>query len=407
MNRLTRFFFPAGLFALAMLIMLGTGLGLPALAAQADNILLGAGAAGLLLTLRYGVSRQFFTLVMLIGLGWGAPWLLPTELAAMTGLARWYFCLAAMLVPLHCLLFAWWADRGLFNTWGAARLIWLALVPTWVVIVGHFPAVSSHRLVTDYLCHDLGGRLFLPAGPAAAFALAGLGLLLLYRRDTAPNYEGFFWVLALLAAGFFARPEPVFFRLLTAAAMITLLLSLIEAGLFFAFRDELTGLPARRALNHQLQKLGGTYTLAMIDVDHFKRFNDRYGHDVGDEVLQMVAARLKKSSGKAYRYGGEEFTLVYPGRDMDAAAADAEAVRELVAESGFVIRNPHRKKGAAPPQKVKGGSRQVVSVTVSLGLAERTNGQVEAGEVLKAADKALYKAKKNGRNRVVIWGRSL
>lgn len=78
-----------------------------------------------------------------------------------------------------------------------------------------------------------------------------------------------------------------------------------------AFRDELTGLPGRRALNERMQRLGRNYVIAMTDVDHFKKFNDTHGHDVGDQVLRLVASRLSKvtGGGRAHRYGGEEFAL--------------------------------------------------------------------------------------------------
>jgi len=75
-------------------------------------------------------------------------------------------------------------------------------------------------------------------------------------------------------------------------------------------------LPSRRALIERLPSLGRRYTVAMVDVDHFKNFNDTYGHDAGDQVLRMVASRLGEVSGggTAFRYGGEEFTILFPGK---------------------------------------------------------------------------------------------
>ena len=82
-----------------------------------------------------------------------------------------------------------------------------------------------------------------------------------------------------------------------------------------AYDDELTGLPARRALNEALTRLRGVYTVAMVDIDHFKRFNDEHGHDVGDQLLRMVGARVGevRGGGRAFRYGGEEFAVLFPG----------------------------------------------------------------------------------------------
>src|SRR5688500_20279314 len=91
----------------------------------------------------------------------------------------------------------------------------------------------------------------------------------------------------------------------------TLFRSVIEASYLMAYQDGLTGLPARRALTEALHQMNGKFTIAMVDVDHFKKLNDRYGHDVGDQVLRMLASRLAKVSngGRAFRYGGEEFEI--------------------------------------------------------------------------------------------------
>lgn len=100
------------------------------------------------------------------------------------------------------------------------------------------------------------------------------------------------------------------------SSQIMLILVVAHEAYQMAFRDELTGLPGRRALNERLQRLGRTYVIAMAGVDHFKRFHDTHGHDVGDQVLRLVASQLRQigGGGKAYRYGGEELTLVFPGK---------------------------------------------------------------------------------------------
>jgi len=151
-----------------------------------------------------------------------------------------------------------------------------------------------------------------------------------------------------------------------------------------------------------LETLSGTYTLAMVDVDHFKKFNDRHGHDVGDQVLKMVATRLEKAGGggKAYRYGGEEFTLLYPGSVRKDAHPHLEAVREAVEEARFSVRGwtRPRRKPAKPKTKARGG--KMLSVTVSIGMADSTTKEPTTEKVLKKADQALYRAKRAGRNRV-------
>jgi len=193
---------------------------------------------------------------------------------------------------------------------------------------------------------------------------------------------------------------------------LALTLSVIEQSYSMAYKDELTGLPGRRALMKDLADIGGTYSVAMVDVDHFKGFNDKYGHDVGDQVLKLVASKLRagRGGGKAYRYGGEEFTLLYPGRARDDALPHVEAVREKVEATAFTLRRwnrPRKKpdKSANDKTKKKKKTKKAkrprhLSVTVSAGLAD-SRGKASTPEgVLKKADEALYRAKGDGRNRV-------
>ena len=170
------------------------------------------------------------------------------------------------------------------------------------------------------------------------------------------------------------------------------------------YLDELTGLAGRRALNETMQGLGRKYTIAMMDVDHFKKFNDTYGHDIGDQVLKMVAARISEvtGGGKPYRYGGEEFTIVFPGKDADQTLAHLEAVRTSIQNYKMTIRKEDRPDDNTQGKKQRKGKStpdsEQVSVTISIGVAERTSDEKDPNVVLKNADKALYRAKESGRN---------
>lgn len=162
-------------------------------------------------------------------------------------------------------------------------------------------------------------------------------------------------------------------------------------------QDPLTSLGNRLRLREDLQVLqsrtkryGHNYAVALCDVDFFKAYNDRYGHLAGDDVLRRVAATI--SSGlrigdTAYRYGGEEFLVVLPEQDADAATAITDRLRLAVADLGI----PH---ADGTPDGV---------VTISAGVAVST-GAGDADGLLKAADEALYAAKRDGRNRVARAG---
>jgi diguanylate cyclase (GGDEF)-like protein len=186
-----------------------------------------------------------------------------------------------------------------------------------------------------------------------------------------------------------------------ATAGLVLVISVIETSHSMAFRDELTGIPGRRALDEALLKLTGNYSVAMLDIDFFKKFNDRYGHDVGDQVLRLVASRFAQVSGggKPYRYGGEEFTVVFPGKSVSETTPHLERLRKELAKTRFIVRaGDRRRKKPVNPKRV-GGPRKRVKVTISIGVAERNERYGSPAQVIQAADKALYRAKKKGRNR--------
>src|SRR5581483_6090610 len=106
-----------------------------------------------------------------------------------------------------------------------------------------------------------------------------------------------------------------------------------------AYHDELTGLLARRAFNDALLALEAPYAIAVVDIDHFKKFNDTYGHETGDHVLRLVAARLARVSGggKAYRCGGEEFSIIFPDLSVIEAVSHLERLREDIECSPFKV----------------------------------------------------------------------
>jgi diguanylate cyclase (GGDEF)-like protein len=153
--------------------------------------------------------------------------------------------------------------------------------------------------------------------------------------------------------------------------------------------DVLTGIPNRRAYNHRIleefsraRRVGAPLSLLLIDVDHFKLYNDVFGHPAGDEavraVAQVLAAAIRPYDFVA-RYGGEEFVVILPGTDQDRAVASAERLRQVVASATL----PHK------------------SMTISIGVATLTEDTDMEG-LLFAADRGLYTAKRSGRNRVVV-----
>ncbi|CAB3828235.1 sensor domain-containing diguanylate cyclase [Achromobacter mucicolens] len=255
-------------------------------------------------------------------------------------------------------------------------------------------------------------RMGVPAEALIALLATGLTLTLLLLRYGRPQqagqWLGFVCMALALPRG---AAQPLELALMSAAALTSLCISLAHEGFHMAFRDELTGLPGRRALNERLQRMGRVYTLAMADVDHFKAFNDTHGHDVGDQVLRMVASQLRRvpGGGQAYRYGGEEFTLVFPGKTAAEAMPHLETVRRAIEAYQMRLRDkPARPKADQIGQRRRGGrggrGARPLRVTVSIGVAERSDALRAPDAVIKAADQALYKAKDGGRNQVCAFG---
>ncbi len=169
----------------------------------------------------------------------------------------------------------------------------------------------------------------------------------------------------------------------------------LDQSLELAITDQLTGLYNRRFLGTQLEPLvqraqcgGDPVSVMTIDLDHFKRCNDTFGHDVGDAVLREFAARLASNtrpSDYACRQGGEEFIVVMPRTTGDIACLAAERLRRAIAASAFIIP----------------GLGQPLDVTISIGVASTEGADDTPETLLKRADQALYEAKRGGRNRVI------
>jgi len=237
------------------------------------------------------------------------------------------------------------------------------------------------------------------------FFLCMFLLILYYIRNRDVLVAGYVSIMfPLFLALNSPYPQPSLMIYFTTAALILIIFT-IESSFSLAYIDELTGLPGRRSLSETMANLGKNYSIAMIDIDLFKKFNDTYGHKTGDQVLKMVATKLSEVSGgaKSFRYGGEEFTTIFPGKNAKEAQIYMEEYRQSLESTLFVVRSKER-ISSSPNNRGKSSSKtqKHVKVTVSIGIAEYTKEQAKPEKVLKLADKILYKAKRAGRNRVKI-----
>jgi diguanylate cyclase (GGDEF)-like protein len=321
------------------------------------------------------------------------------------------FHLVCLLLPLLFGLFAAWQERthlfqdmvarfavllafgsvalGLEQSYPQALLMWLSEI-RWPALHGAWMSLiqlSYPVFISSFLL--LAWQYWRHPRPLHAAQLVGL--------------LGVFWMLPKT----FILPFTL--NIMCSQVMLMIAAAVAHEAYQMAFRDELTGLPGRRALNERMQRLGRNYVLAMSDVDHFKKFNDTHGHDVGDQVLRLVASKLSKISGggRAYRYGGEEFALVFAGKTLEECMPHLEVIRESIASYSIQLRNQENRPqdDLQGRQRRAGSGASAVSVTVSIGVAERLE-QRTPEEVLKSADQALYSAKGAGRNCVMAFGQN-
>jgi diguanylate cyclase (GGDEF)-like protein len=347
--------------------------------------------------------------------------------AVSTGPGRIAFEAICFLVPLNFIVTPLLRERGLGIPAITPRVLLLFLESVFVAVICRPGEKTSPALLhAAFLDRSLFHWTKIPQLALLAFVAAFAVLLIRLLLHHKPLESGLLWALAATFLSLQTNPVDRMGVAYWATAGLVLLASIIENTYLLAYHDELTSLPARRAFNEALLQLETPYAIAVVDIDHFKSFNDTYGHDTGDQVLSMVAARLARVSGggQAFRVGGEEFSILFRGKSMKDVVPHLEALRTVIEESKFRVRaTPGRRAnlrdGGRRKEDKKAGEGRLraaarklpaesalseLSVTVSIGVAEPAPKAHEVEQVIQAADKALYRAKKAGRNRVETAG---
>jgi diguanylate cyclase (GGDEF)-like protein len=406
---------PGGILLVGVVVLLYSGwltLPFPALSFLYYCALIG----GMLLAWRFHSSRIFFALVVLFLAQqavelFGGGRVLPGT-PGWTALQS-----AAVLVPLDFILIAMMRERG-FTVSAIAPVCLFLFVES--VIVSVLCRAAEGLSSPPLRVHHLAPPLSLPGYALPAFAAGAIFLLARFLLTRKPVDSALLWSLSafFLSLRFIGttRVSTVY----SATAACILAASIIENSYLLAYHDELTTLPSRRAFNDALLRLQAPYSIAVVDIDHFKRFNDTYGHDAGDQVLRLVAAALARvtGGGQAYRCGGEEFNILFPGKTTAEVANHLEQLRAAIESTEFRMRGVDRRQNLRGPdrrnERTGGRARKgqtirqlareraptPLSVTVSIGVATSAKEALDPTLVLQAADKALYRAKANGRNRV-------
>ncbi|WP_312561799.1 GGDEF domain-containing protein [Anaerospora sp.] len=351
----------------------------------------------MLLSWWFNRSRVFFT-VFVIALVQFALSDRATEMIAIPAYTAAIYPIVCLLLPINICIFFLLKERGIFNGWGLGRF---GIILSQIIYIAVAVVANDKTLLDLFYKAAPVNSMTLPAAFPQSSALAYGFTLLLFIFNQVKNKtqlgNAFLAVAAATMLGLYLKSEALALPVFFSAAGVVFIAAVIQDSYSMAYLDELTGLPARRALKEDLLKLSGEYTIAMVDIDFFKKFNDAYGHDTGDDVLRLVASVLKgvEGGGKAFRYGGEEFTILFPRTRLADALPHLEKLRAEVEKCPYQYRGKTEKTSK---KKTPAKSGKPLFVTISIGVAEKSEKHTNTSEVIKSADNALYRAKKKGRN---------
>lgn len=352
---------------------------------------------GLVLSLRFNKSSIFYPLIILTISLFSLTYT-PKIIALDLPYQHLLQMLLGIIIPLNIFVYSLLKERGFLTLWGIIKFAVVGAQLYAAVWILNNPTHIAYQLIYgELISYSLYSAL--PQGVLIISTSALVALII--KGCFFPSYSdvGLIFALAATAIPLHQRSETgllIFF----AAAGLILIMTIIQDSYRMSYIDELTSLPGRRALREELLKLSGSYTIAMVDIDFFKKFNDKHGHDVGDEVLRMVASCLTgvTGGGKAFRYGGEEFTILFPGKDITAVIPHLDSLRDTVAKRAFIVRGKDRPKKKPNAKGKASNATKKLFVTISIGAAMKDKSSKSPQEVMKNADKALYRAKNKGRN---------
>lgn len=316
------------------------------------------------------------------------------------------YLLLVALIPINFLYNFLSRERGILNQYGIRRFIILAIQLYCIAWVLEHPyPLLKEYLTFTYFKYSIFKLTTITQPLILALIITGLILFIRLVQTSSILVSGIFSSFIAITTALHFSQQPQLATAFIFIAGLLIIISITINAYSLAYLDELTNLPSRRALSQNISTLGKNYCIAMVDVDHFKKFNDKYGHDIGDQVLKKLASQLRRvRGGKAFRYGGEEFTVLFPNKNLHEARLFCNELCKTVENNPFMLRSKKRpkKKPGETKSKFQRREAKALKITISIGLAERSPELINADDVIKQADKALYKAKNNGRNQVAV-----
>ena len=246
----------------------------------------------------------------------------------------------------------------------------------------------------SFLPWDLSGlrlsNAMLIVGLFALLLTGGLAVWRGHRLD-----KGFFWIAVALLFALGGGPDSVESTVFLTMAALILVVNVLEKSYALSLHDNVTHLPARRAMRREIRRAGSSYALALVSVDHFKTLHDRYGRDASDRVIKKIARDLRMVGrhARVFRYSGENFALVFPGKGRNEVLGDLEDLRADIEDFRFAMSPKAAGNGKGEGAKYP-SVRWSLTVTVGVAQCEEKTGwwSTRYGAIDRAARRALFSA---------------
>ena len=254
----------------------------------------------------------------------------------------------------------------------------------------------------SFLPWDLSGlrlsNAMLIVGLFALLLTGGLALWRGHRLD-----KGFFWIAVALLFALGGGPDSVESTVFLTMAALILVVNVLEKSYALSLHDNVTQLPARRAMRREIRRAGSSCALALVSVDHFKTLHDRYGRDASDRVIKKIAKDLRMVGrhARVFRYCGENFALVFPGKGRNEVLGDLEDLRADIEDFRFAMSPKAAGNGRGEGAKYP-SVRWSLTMTVGVAECEEKSGwwSTRYGAINRAARRALHRGRKAGGNTV-------
>jgi diguanylate cyclase (GGDEF)-like protein len=357
-------------------------------------------AFGLIFGWYFASSRMILSLLVL-ALADRALVLLPATGADQESTSQTIVAITAFLVPLNLLAFSILKEDSLPTLRGVMRVV-LVLVQPFLVLWLCLPdqSVLASSFTREYVPLLYTKWTPIPQPALVVFAIALLMHIIRFALHRDPLEGGAIWALCAVFVAYHTSRhgwQPTNFFM---AAGLILFVTLLQSFYQRTYRDELTGIPGQLAYEEAIGQLGKRFSVAVIGIDQLTQYANVHGKSVSEQILKRAAPKIQAacSDGQVFRTTGEEFTVLFPGKSATEALGTLDTVRKSVKAIDFFLRGRDRVWEKQRGAKEAGPRDRPLSITLSIGVAEKLHDSATLTLVIKSAYRGLYEAKGSGGN---------